>query len=88
MRTQHALERARAAPLRLMKREANVFVDDDNRALERHFADLVLRGGNPACALLARETEAGKTCSGRSAAGCRNPRPAPKSTRGQLVTSR
>ena len=45
---------------RLMARHTHVFVDDYNRALERHFADLLIRFDNPPCAELAHEREAGK----------------------------
>ncbi|MDQ0468745.1 hypothetical protein [Labrys wisconsinensis] len=46
---------------RLMARHTHVFVDDYNRVLERHFADLLIRFDNPPCAELAHEREAGKT---------------------------
>jgi len=45
---------------RLMRRETHVFVDDYNRAVERHFADLLLRHDNPPCVEIANEREAGK----------------------------
>jgi hypothetical protein len=45
---------------RLMTRETHVFVDDYNRAVERHFTDLLLRHDNPPCVEVAHEREAGK----------------------------
>jgi Polysaccharide biosynthesis len=45
---------------RLMRRETHVFIDDYNRAVERHFADLLIRHDNPPCVEIAHEREAGK----------------------------
>lgn len=60
----HMADPGRLLPLfwtsRLMDRATHVFVDDYNRALERHFADLFVRFDNPPCAELPSETEAGK----------------------------
>jgi len=61
----HMSDPGRALPLywasRLMRRSTHVFVDDYNRALERHFADLFIRFDNPPCVVLPHEGEAGKT---------------------------
>jgi len=60
----HMSDPGRALPLywasRLMQRATHVFVDDYNRALERHFTDLFIRFDNPPCAVVPHEIEAGK----------------------------
>jgi glucuronoxylan 4-O-methyltransferase len=60
----HMEDPGRALPLywasRLMQRHTHIFVDDYQRALERHFADLLIRFDNPPCAELPHPTEAGK----------------------------
>jgi hypothetical protein len=72
----HMTDPGRALPIRwasrLMTRRTHVFVDDYNRPVERHFADLLIRSDNPPCAVLVHEREAGKTMLwriGRSMAG-------------------
>jgi hypothetical protein len=61
----HMTDPGRAIPIRwasrLMTRRTHVFVDDYNRPVERHFADLLIRFDNPPCAVLANECEAGKS---------------------------
>lgn len=61
----HMDDPGRALPIRWASRVmgpgTHVFVDDYNRPLERHFADLLLRFDNPPCAVIPSEREAGKT---------------------------
>jgi hypothetical protein len=60
----HMDDPGRALPIywtaKIMTRSTHIFVDDYNRAVERHFSDLLLRFDNPPCTELPHDREPGK----------------------------